>query len=98
MDDNYRRWLDLNRVILQKSINPREVLDRLVAKLVFKPEEEDYQVIMAERTRIGQTRELLGAVGRSGDGAFEHLREIIRDMYPHLELKCVPEVEQPAPI
>ena len=89
MTEEEMKWLTANRnLFLKANIPALDILDVLVTAEVFLPTRDDYQVIRAETTLLGQIRKLLDALPSKSSAAFHIFVSALENLCPHVLEAC----------
>ena len=89
MTEEEVEWLATNRnLFLKANIPALDILDFLVTAKVFIPTKDDYQVITAETTLLGQIRKILDALPSKSSAAFQTFARALENLCPHVLEAC----------
>ena len=85
-----KAWLQANRsVLLDAHYRLEELLDQLIQEGIFDPNEDDYQLIMAQDTPRGQLRKLLDILPLKKADSFPVFKKAMRTLCSHILERCV---------
>ena len=83
-------WLQANRsVLLDAHYRLEELLDQLIQEGIFDPNEDDYQLIMAQDTPRGQLRKLLDILPLKKADSFPVFKKAMSTLCSHILERCV---------
>ena len=91
MDSQGRRWLGMNRAnLVHPHLQVMHIVDYLVQRGVFAPDEDDYQIIESKNySRLDQTNALLDFLHVKGDDAILQFQEVLQNWFPDVFHRCV---------
>ena len=85
-----KAWLQANRsVLLDAHYRLEELLDQLIQEGIFDPNEDDYQLIMAQDTPRGQLRKLLDILPLKKADSFPVFKKAMSTLCSHILERCV---------
>ena len=96
MSKEHEDLLTANRVEIIEDLLVEDVLNYLQSKMVF--DNEDSELIQAEKTPGRQTAKLLDMLVTKSDAAFHHFLDSLKEPYPHLVELLQGEVNIPRKI
>ena len=89
MTEEEKDWLLVNRrTLVEANVPALDLLDILVTAKVFLSTRDDYQVIMAETTLVGQIRKLLDALFSKSRADFHVFCEALKKLCPQVLKAC----------